>query len=122
MGMDAYLYRVHNRREVENDNFFEKCITLNNSDAWEQDEFKSSAELWYGRKFWDLHHAVFGHNYENGTYVEVTKEMLEKMLIFAAKNTDYFGGFNTVEALCWAYHYYDEMIEHGFILLYECDW
>lgn len=122
MGMDAYLYRVHNRKEVNNDNFFNYCITINNADAWENDEFSASAELWYGRKFWDLHTYVFGDDYECGSYVEVTKEMLEKMLDYSCKHPDYFGGFSGVEPLCWAYYYYDKMIEEGFILLYEADW
>lgn len=123
MGMDAYIYRVHNRKELQDEDFYSKCITLEDREAWEDDTMEKPAELWYARKFWGLHEAIFGNEgYECGEYVEINKETINKMLDYATHNVDYFFGFNTVEELCWILHYYDEMVSKGFILVYEADW
>ena len=122
MGMDAYLYMAHNRKEFNEENWYSKCKTVESEDAWDNYEFDSIAEVWYARKFWDLHQAVFGNDYECGEYVVIDKPTLEKMIEFATHHTDYFGGFQTVEKLCFVLHYYDEMEKHGMVLVYEADW
>ena len=126
MGLDAYIYRVHNRREIQDDpDFFSKCATINSHAAWEADEDEGmvkSAELWYARKFWGLQEAVFGEGYENGEYVILEKEDIETMIDYATRHPDYFNSFSTVESLCWILYHYDDMVAKGFILLYEADW
>lgn len=122
MGMDAYLYLVHNRKECETEDFYNKCITVEDRDAWDEYDFDKPAEVWYARKFWSLHETVFGNNYECGDYLVIDKGTLKMMLDFAIHNKDFFGGFNTVESLCWVLYHYDEFSEHGMVLVYEADW
>ena len=122
MGMDAYIYRVHNRKEIEDPNFYSKCITVEDKAGWDEDDMTKPAELWYARKFWGLHETIFGDDYECGEYIEIDKDTIEKMLDFATHNPDYFGGFVGVESLCWILQYYDKMKSNGFILVYEADW
>ena len=122
MGMDAYLVRVRNLKQPKQEDFWDKCISVRTHEAWDNDDMSAPAELWYGRKFWDLHEAIADKDYENGEWIEVSKEMLEKMVEFASHNPDYFGGFNSVPALCQALYSYDEAHENGWIYAYECDW
>lgn len=122
MGMDAHLMRVRNLRQPEAENFWDNAIDLRSEEAWEDDEFTSVAELWSGRKFWELHEAIAPKDYECGEWIEVTKPMLEAMLDFATRNPDYFGGFNSVPELCRALYSYDMARKHGWIYAYEADW
>ena len=122
MGMDAYLYIVHNRKEISQDNFWDNCITVKDQEAWENYKFDKPAEVWYGRKNWDLHMQVFGNDYECGEYVEIDMNTLDEMIRAATHYPDYFGGFSTVEQLCFIYQHYTDIKAHGMILVYEADW
>lgn len=127
MGMDAYLYRVKNKKQPEQLNFFNECIQLRDKSYYEkEDNYDKPAELWYARKFYDLQKYIetdlCKEPYQCGEYIEVTKDMLEKMLDYAARHKDYFNGFNGVSDLCQALYDYDEAHENGWIYVYECDW
>lgn len=124
MGMDMYLFRARNKKQFNEEGFWDKCIDLTSVEAWENDEFTSPALLWYGRKFWSLLENVFPEYDDKmyGEYVKVDKETLEKMVDFACHHPNYFGTFNTVPELCQALHSYDEACKNGFSYFMESDW
>lgn len=121
MGMDMYLVRARTKKQIEQPDFWTECVDMQDQDAWENDEFKTPAMLWYARKFWDLLHEVFP-DYDCGEWVEVSKNQLREMIKYATEHTDYWGGFNSVPALCQALASYDEAREHGFNYFMESDW
>lgn len=123
MGMDAHLLRVRNINQPKTSDFWDKVIDLRDKEAWENDDYTSPAQLWYGRKFWDLHEFMFPTaEYECGEYVEITKPMLERMVDYAARHIDYFGGFDRMPELCQALYEYDNARARGWIYVYEADW
>ena len=127
MGMDAYLLRVRNKKQPEQENFWNEYVSMRDKAFYnKEDDFDKPAELWYARKFYDLQSymsdVVLDEPYECGEYVEITKEMLEKMINFATHHKDYFDGFNGVSDLCQALYDYDEAQKNGWIYVYECDW
>lgn len=129
MGMDAYLYKCRSLKQIREFDWNKDHLDLRDEESLRQDieldDCQGVAELWYGRKFWDLHTYIttlIKEPYENGDYIEITKEMLEKIVIFAALHPDYFDDFNTVPQLCRALYYYDKMREKGWIYVYEADW
>ena len=124
MGMDMYLYRAKNKKQFNEEDFWNNCKDLSTPLAWENDNYDSPAMLWYARKFWPLLEKVFP-DYDAdmcGKYVEVDKETLEEMIDFACHHPDYFGDFNTVPELCRALHSYDDAQANGYIYFMECDW
>ena len=111
MGMDMYIYRVKNRKILD-------------TEFWNTDhEDTVLKEVYYSRKFWDLHDniSVF-KNYECGEYKELTKADIKEMIDFSCYHRDYFGSFNSVIALCEIYDNWDEDIENGYHFYIECDW
>lgn len=124
MGMDMYLFRARNKKQFNEEGFWNKCIDLRDMNKWEDDDFTSPAQLWYGRKFWALLEYVFPEYDDKmcGEFIEVNKTTLERMIEFACNHPDYFGGFNTVPALCQALYSYDEARKNGFSYFMECDW
>lgn len=105
MGMDMYLNR-------------EKNIGTPNHEK---------VQIAYWRKFWDLHDYIWQEydpreKDQNGTEVQVNKELLSKMLAFAARNKDYWDSFDTVPALCEALYDYDDYVKDGWTFTYSGDW
>lgn len=130
MGLDAYLYKCKNLKQIREFDWWsnDSVVDLRDDEALLhhiETDGQEIGELWYGRKFWDLHNYIttlLKEPYENGNYVEITKDMLEKIVIFAALHQDYFDDFNTVPQLCRALKYYDELRKKGWIYVYEADW
>ena len=124
MGMDMYLFRARTKKQLEESDIWDKCVDLTDRYAWEEDDFSKPAQLWYGRKAWGLLQNVFPE-YDGdmcGEYVEVNKKKLEEMIDYATRHRDYFGGFETVPALCQALDSYDDAREAGFSYFIESDW
>lgn len=117
MGMDMYIFRAHSKKELESDNFWELA-----RESEESNEVHLG-EVWYARKFWDLHNNMsFLRDYECGEFIELTKDNLEEMLTFATHHTDYWDGFKSVPELCEILYSFDEMNERGYHYYYEADW
>ena len=122
MGMDAYIYIAHSKKELESG------VLWNGKklDFEEEDKWKVPREVWYQRKFWDLHnyleHECFHNEYECGDYVKLEKEDVEKMIKFSTHNSNYWDNFKGVEDLCDILYHWDEIQAAGLYVYYECDW
>ena len=119
MGMDAYLYSAHSKKELQSDLYW------NNHEEDEENKWSISRELVYWRKFYGLHDFISNNlpeSYECGDYVRITKKMLKKIIEFCCFHSDYWDGFDTVSVLCEIYDHYDELKEAGLKIFYECDW
>lgn len=123
MGMDARIIRCRNVLQPESTNFWEICRTINEGTY---DDLKAPAIVWEARKWYDMHNFIVsllpGKEYESGEYVALTKQQLETILAYATHHTDYWCGFGSVPNLCRALLNYDDVIENGYIYVYECDW
>ena len=122
MGMDAYMFSAHSKKELQSDDYWAAKI---NEIIEEENKWSQSNELWYARKFYDLHTFITYHfcpDYECGDFIEISKEDLKKIIEFCCFHRDYFDGFHTVPALCEIYDHWDDLTEHNLKLFYECDW
>lgn len=120
MGLDQNLVMARNKHAVESEHFWDTCVEAKDNDEF---DYNQTAELWYNRKNWDLHnHMTHKYGLDNGEWVELNKEGLEDMLDFLIHNTDYWGGFSSVPALCKALYYYDTIHANGFAIFYEGDY
>lgn len=109
--MDSYIFKSRRKPSIED--FY--CDDYN--------EIPRCIQMWYGRKFWDLHNSMsFLQNYECGEYVKLRKCDVEEMLQFACHHRDYFDTFNTVPDLAEIVDEFDENEEKGIYYWYECDW
>ena len=104
MGMDLYIYRARTK----------KVFDFN---EWYNSE--EITQIFYARKWWSLveNCSFIPKDYENGDYIELTKEDLEEMIAVACHNRDYFDSYKNVPMLCelrdkidedesLGYHYY----------------
>lgn len=123
MGLDIRIVMAKNRKQVEQEGFWNICQTgwVKNEDG--EIDFTAPAEVYYARKFWSLYTPVArALNLENGEYSQpLTEEDIEFILNIAIHNRDYFDGFNTVPQLCEILANYDKITEHGMVLLFEGD-
>ena len=110
-----------NRKEVHDPNFWNNVHTGFVTDEYGDIDFTQPAEVYYARKFWGLYTPLSRRlSIENGEYSDpLTKEDIEFMINIATHEPDYFNGFNTVPMLCEILRYYDEIKDHGMILLFE---
>lgn len=118
MGMDAYLYSAHSKKELQSDNYWNRVED-------EENKWTLGRELVYWRKFYALQNFISSslpEPYECGEYIEVDKEMLKEIIIFCCFHRDYWDEFKSVSALCEVYDHYDELEDAGLKLFYECDW
>lgn len=120
MGLDMYLLAAHNLHQAESEEFWKTAKDISGMDDYMWDQ---PAELWYARKFWDLH-TEMAHHYDldNGDYVEMKKEDLEYMLDIATHTPDCWGGFSTVPDLCRVIYNYDKLRENGLHVFYGGDY
>lgn len=118
MGMDAYLFSAHSKKELQSEDYWDKIKNENK-------EWTNRQELVYWRKFYDLQDFISSNlpePYENGDYIEIDKEMLKEIIIFCCFHKDYWDEFKTVPKLCQVYNHYNEIEEAGLKIFYECDW
>ena len=126
--MDAYMFAAHSKKEIMADDFWKNINLVPHNEDGEIDINKWSrcGELWYARKFWDLHdyinHELLRGEYGCGDYVEITQKDLAKIINFCCFNRDYWDSFDTVPTLCEIYAHWEELEEHGLKVFYECDW
>lgn len=123
IGLDVRIVMVKNRKQVEQEGFWDICRTGWVEDADGRIDFSAPSEVYYARKFWDLYTPVArALNLENGEYSQpLTEEDVEFILNIASHNKDNFGGFNTVPQLCEILDRYEEIKENGMVLLFEGD-
>lgn len=110
MGMDAYVYRARAKQAFKDPKWYES---------------ESITEVWYGRKFWDIVYntsIVQDVAKDCGEFIQLTKDQVEEMIQVATHNRDYFGGFNTVPALCEILANFDEDEENGWHYYFEFDY
>ena len=121
MGLDMSIVMVKNRKQVQEEGFWDTCHTGFVTDEDGCIDFTQPSEVYYARKFWALYTPLARRlDIENGEYSEpLTKDDLEFMINIATHEQDYFGGFDTVPKLCELLYYYDEIKEHGMVLLFE---
>ena len=118
MGMDAYIFAAHSKKELTNFNEYLTRVDEMPDDA----EFRLG-EHWYARKFWDLHNNMsFLRDYECGDFVLLSKDNLEEMITFVTHHRDYWDKFDSVIKLCEILDKYDEYDKHGIHFFYEADW
>ena len=120
MGMDAYLFAAHSKKELMSSDFW------SNASLDIENDWTHIGEKWYARKWYDMLHFLeaecFKEPYECGEYILMEKENIEKMLQYAIHHTDYFDSFQTVEKLCNILYHWDELQEAGLQIYWECDW
>lgn len=124
MGLDIRIVMAKNRKQVEEESFWDICKT-----GWVRDEnecidFSQPCEVYYARKFWNLYSPMARRlKIDNSEYSQpLTKEDIEEMIYIATHNRDYFDSFNTVPALCEILYNYDEATDNGMIFLFEGDY
>ncbi len=110
--MDAYIFRAKTKKAFDEPH-------------WYEDESGAVTEVWYARKFWDLINQVSfikNTNDDCGEYIKLSKNDIEEMIQVATHNQDYFGGFNTVPALCKILQNFDDDEEKGWHYYFEFDY
>ena len=127
MGLDSYLLVAQSKKELQSDTYW-KTVSENHFQTFMEEEPVEhwEGEWWYARKFYDCHQYIVDNllngEYENGDYVPMTYEMVEKILQYCCKHHDYFGGFQTVTKLCELLYHWHELEEKHLQVFYECDW
>lgn len=104
MGMDMFIDKI--RRNPSN-----------------KQEILEREEICYWRKFWSLHAALGlydGSDYAND--VVITKDDIERAIVFATHNRDYWGGFDSVPQLCELLDNYDVIKAEGWDIVYNANW
>ena len=99
MGMDAYIYRAKSKKIFEDSNWYDKV-----------------EESWYARRFWEIvRNASFIDNVEDdaGEFIRLRKKDIEEILNIAIHTEDYWGGFDSVPALCRILYDFDDDKENG---------
>ena len=124
MGLDVRIIMAKNRKQIEQENFWDICKT-----GWIEDEdgvidYEQPCEVYYARKFWELYEPMCAKlNLKSGDFSDpLTKDDIEEMIHIATHTSDYFGGFNTVPALCKILQRYDDATEHGMVFIFEGDY
>lgn len=86
-------------------------------------EILERKELCYWRKFWGLHYelGLYGGD-DYGIDVPMTKDDVCRAIDFAARNEDYFGGFESVPQLCEILRDYDAYKQEGWEIVYNANW
>lgn len=120
MGMDARLCTARSVKEFDNTNYWTSALEINEENFW-----KVGHEVMYWRKFYDLidHiNTLLPERYECADFIEVSKDMLKSIIEFCCYNRDYWDSFDTVPKLCEIYDHWDDFINAGLKLFFECDW
>lgn len=125
MGLDVHIYMVRNRKQLQEEDFYDKCYT-----GWVKDKetdeinFTQPSVVYYARKFWDLYEPVAHHfHLDNGEFSEpLSREDIEFMIDIATHHPDYWDSFDSVPTLCEILYHYDEIKDAGMILLFEGDY
>lgn len=109
MGMDLYIYKARTKKAFE-------------LEEWYGSEYVT--EMLYARKWWSLveHCSFIPNDYENGDYIQLTKENLEEMIKVACEYPDYFDSYQNVPKLCELRDAFDEVAEQGYHYYLEYDW
>lgn len=121
MGLDAHIILAHNKKELEQPNFFVNLPDF--SDDIGDFEYDKPAIVCYWRKNWALHN-LMSQKYEanNGNFVIVDRDTLEDMLHLVTHTKDYsYQGFAGVPQLCAVLYNYDTIRENGLRVFYEGD-
>ena len=120
MGMDMYIYRSKFSPAKFTKDDWDKFY----STEYDDDNPPPLTEVFYARKFWELHYAAVKREgeYECGDYIRLEREDLERMLDCAIHTPNYFGNFNSVPPLCEILYTFDEAEEMGWHFWYEADW
>lgn len=125
MGLDVQIYMVRNHKQLQEENFWNKCNTgwVKNKETDEID-FTQPSIVYYARKFWDLYDsAAKRFDIGNGEFSRpLTEEDIEFLIDIAIHNPDYYESFNTVPALCEILYHYYEIKNAGMILVFEGDY
>ncbi len=116
MGLDQHIIMAHNKKEVDNDNFWTNCIDASGMIDFEYDR---PAFLWYNRKNLGLQNEMAT---DNGEILQIDDNTLEKILQYLTHNPDYFDSFNSVPDLCKIIYNYQLIRNNGFALFYMGDW
>lgn len=121
MGLDISIYMVHNRKQLDEENFWTNFKTGWPKDEYDNIDYTQPSEVYYARKFWDLYSPVARRlHIDNCEYsAPLTKEDIEYMIDIATHCRDYFGGFQTVPDLCEILDNYDEATEKGMVFIFE---
>lgn len=121
MGLDTYIVMCKNKHQLENEGFWDNCVTGWKRDKYDGIDYTQPAEVYYARKFWDLYSpAARRFNLENGEWSDpLTKEDIEFLIDLATHNRDYFGGFDTVPKLCEILDNYDYATDAGMIFSFS---
>lgn len=108
MGMDLNVYAARNHEILKHDNWWSN---------------ENVIEKYYARKFWDLVNncSFIPRDYEDGTWLQLTKNNIEEMIRVACENRNYFGTYDDVPKLCELRDEFDELEENGFHLYLEYD-
>ena len=126
MGMDAYIRAAHSKKDFESDVYWNDMRRAEDEGNAEETKWSRCGELWYARKFWDLHKfiqdKILHGEYDCGEYVELKKKDIAMIIIFCCFNRDYWDGFSTVPDLCEIYNHWSDLKQHGLKVFYECDW
>lgn len=125
MGLDVHIYMVRNRKQILEDDFYDKCRT-----GWAKDKatdeinFTQPSIVYYAREFWDLYEvAAERFNIHNDEFsAPLTKKDIEFLIDVAVHHPDYFDEFDTVPRLCEILYHYDEIKDAGMILLFKGDY
>lgn len=108
--MDSYIFRARTKKAFKEDNWYES---------------EQVTEVWYARKFWSLVESmpfIKDIGEDCGEYIRLTKNDIEKMIEHATHNPDYWGGFDTIPALCKILQTFDDDEENGWHYYFEFDY
>ena len=127
MGLDMYLIAAHNIKECKKANFWRDLPDFSEIELYSENyDYNKPAILVYWRKFWELHKFLMNEeeieDHDNGVWIEVNKERLEKIINFAAHHPDYGDSFDSLPQLCITLYNYDKLRENGLRLFYEGDY
>lgn len=124
MGLDVRIVMVRNRKQLEEDSFWNLCKTGFVKDSEDIIDFSQPCEVYYARKFWDLYiPAAQYFKVDNGEFSKpLTRDDLEYLINIATHNPDYWNSFDSVPTLCEILYHYDEIKDAGMILLFEGDY
>lgn len=100
MGMDLYVYSARNHEVFKHEGW------------WDNPNVE---EKYYTRKFWDLveNCSFIPREYENGEFIEISKENLEEMIKVACEYRNYWGTYDDIPKLCELRDEYDKLEEQG---------
>lgn len=123
MGMDAYLFSAHSKKELQSEDYW-KNVHLDTEDL--DSKWVNCGEYAYWCKFWSLHIFIneeFCHNeYESGEFIEIDREQLKDIIEFCCFHRDYWDSFKSVTGLCEIYDHWDDIEAAGLKIFYTCDW